>query len=485
MDCRQLVELAAEKRIRVCIDSRQVGRGDIFVAICGTATDGHNFIGQAIAQGAEYIVYNSGRMLPDIGGSGAVFVDVNDTSAVVGELAQASVGNPAAVLTSLAVTGTNGKTTTSSMVRAVLNNCGHKCGLIGTIENDTCDPRRRESAIMTTPDAVTLASLMRQMVDNGAEFMCIEASSHSLDQKRLSSVEFTAAAFTNLTGDHLDYHGTMENYVRAKARLFEQLPSRGTAILNAEDKYSDYIAQFCKVPTLRYSAKEQCKADIYAQILDIGDFGTNYLLCYNGQKNLVKSSFCGYHNISNQLAAAGLCLATGLSIEQIAAGLTAFKNVPGRLERVDAGQGFSVFVDYAHTDDALKNVFETLKPLCKGRLLTVFGCGGDRDKTKRPRMAAVARQFSDMVFVTSDNPRTEDPIAIIEDIKAGFPAGDLSGVYVEPDRKMAIGKAVESAKPGDILLIAGKGHEDYQIIGTQKHHFDDREVVREFLLNLN
>ena len=485
MDCKKLTELVEKNRIKVCIDSRQVGRGDVFVAIYGSVADGHNFIEQAIAKGAGYIVYNSGRQLTDICGKNAVFVGVDDTSAVVGALAQASFGNPASKLTSLAVTGTNGKTTTSSMVRAVLNSLGHKCGLIGTIENDTCNPDERQNAVMTTPDAVTLASLMKQMVDNGAEFMCIEASSHSLDQKRLCGVEFAAAAFTNLTGDHLDYHKTMDNYIRAKARLFEQLPSHGIAILNAQDSHSEYIAEYCKVPVLWYSTKQQKRADIYAQIEDIGDFGTNYYICFNGQKSLVKSSFCGYHNISNQLAAAGLCLAAGLSIEQIAAGLTVFKNVPGRLERVDAGQAFSVFVDYAHTDDAMKNVFETLKPLCRGRLLTVFGCGGDRDKTKRPRMAAVAQQFSDMVFVTSDNPRTEDPITIIEDIKAGFSAGKLSGIHIEPDRKTAIGKAVEAARPGDILLIAGKGHEDYQIIGTQKYHFDDREVVREFLLKLN
>ena len=473
----ELLKLAQDGNVGVCIDTRRLNSGDCFVAISGTNVDGYSFIDSAIDKGASFIVYDISRKVPTLK-KRAHLIAVKDPARAAGVLAQASCNMPTDRLTSLAVTGTNGKTTTAAMVRAVVNFSGSKCGLIGTIENDICDAAPI-AASMTTPDAVGLAAMMEKMVDNGAEFMCIEASSHSLDQRRLAGIKFKAAAFTNLTGDHLDYHKTMDNYLKAKSSLFEQLPAGSTAILNLDDESSKTIASACNTDILWYSVKD-FDADIFAQVQSVSDKGCEYNLCFAGKQAKVSSRFCGLHNVSNQLAAAGLCIAAGISLQQIADGLSQFKNVPGRLERVDCGQSFAVFVDYAHTDDALANVLTTLKPLCKGRLITVFGCGGDRDKTKRPRMASVAEDFSDIAIVTSDNPRSEEPAAIIKDIKMGFD-GDKCEVYIEPDREKAIKKAVEIAGGGDIILIAGKGHETYQIIGEQVRHFDDCEVVRNCL----
>ncbi|MFI4911555.1 MAG: UDP-N-acetylmuramoyl-L-alanyl-D-glutamate--2,6-diaminopimelate ligase [Sedimentisphaeraceae bacterium JB056] len=458
----------------VCIDSRQVKDSDIFVAIKGTVSDGHDFIPQAISNGAKTIVHD--RSYEPNGISDVEFIAVDDTALAAGILSQVSCGRPYSKLTSLAVTGTNGKTTTSSMVKFVIENSGKKCGLIGTIANDICGEAKVLEANMTTPDAITLASLMQQMVENGAQYMCLEASSHALEQRRLASISFKAAAFTNLTGDHLDYHKTMDNYLAAKSLLFEGLGKTDVAILNLDDKYSRRIAQRCDCDVLWYSVKDS-SADIYADIERLDQGGSVYQLCVDGRRLVVKSCFCGLHNVSNQLAAAGLCIAAGFNLDTIAEGLSNFKNVPGRLERVECGQKFTVFVDYAHTDDALENVLSTLKPICEGKLITVFGCGGDRDKTKRPRMAQAAEKYSDIVWVTSDNPRTEDPESIITDIKAGFSNKNDCVINIEPNRSVAIRKAVEIAGYGDIMLIAGKGHENYQVIGNKKHHFDDREEV--------
>jgi UDP-N-acetylmuramyl-tripeptide synthetase len=465
----------------VCIDSRKVKSGDLFVAIKGTAADGHNYIPQAIANGARYIVYSSDENIKDL--SNVDFFCCDDTASAAGMLAQAANGRPCEKLTSLAVTGTNGKTTVSSMVKVIINYTGSKCGLIGTIENDLCDKEGPCEAVMTTPDAVTVASYMRRMAENGAEYLAIEASSHSLEQRRLAGINFKSAAFTNLTGDHLDYHKTMDNYLRAKSLLFESLSKSSIAVLNADDQYSRAIARRTEAKVWYYSCNDK-SADIYADIKRLDSSGSEFNICFGDEWVQVRSCFCGLHNVSNQLAAAGLCLAAGISIEDSAKALSEFKNVPGRLERVESGRDFSVFVDYAHTDDALENVLKTLKPICEGRLITIFGCGGDRDRTKRPRMAAAAEKYSDIIFVTSDNPRSEGPLSIIEDIKAGFSQKTQAAIDIEPNRKDAIRKAVEIARKGDIILIAGKGHETYQIIGDQTLHFDDRETAEELIRDM-
>jgi UDP-N-acetylmuramoyl-L-alanyl-D-glutamate--2,6-diaminopimelate ligase len=336
---------------------------------------------------------------------------------------------------------------------------------------------------MTTPDALTLAQAARQMVDNGAKYMMIEASSHALSQHRLEGVPFTAAAFTNLTGDHLDYHQTLDNYLAAKILLFSSLPPHGMAILNAQSPAAKTIASQVKRRILWYAIEEP--ADMKAHIHEMDEHGTVFSIEFNQYMEKVTTPLCGMYNISNHLAAAGLCLAAGFSLSAIAEGLSALKSVPGRLEPVNSPvaerRGIRVFVDYAHTDDALENVLKTLRPLCRGRLVVVFGCGGDRDKTKRSRMARMAETLADAVVVTSDNPRTEDPQAIIEDVCAGFSSAYHSRVMVEPDRKKAIFKTLAEARRDDVILLAGTGHETYQIIGTQKSDFSDVRVAQDAL----
>ena len=485
MDFDSLLELVSSMRApRLCIDSRLVQPGDCFVAIGGTNYDGHDFISQALSAGAKYVVCQSGlapalrRMLN--AAEAGVVVPVPDSSTALAILAQARNGNPAQKLTNLAVTGTNGKTTVTFLVRSVLRNAGKKCGLIGTVIYDTAD--QTTEAPLTTPDCLTIAEAQRRMVNSGAQYMVIEASSHALHQNRLAAIDFTAAAFTNLTGDHLDYHKTESAYLDAKTKLFDKLSPDAAAVLNSQSPHSSRIAKRTGAKILWYGIDDD--SDITAHIESRTIEGTRFRLSFQGQTQVVSTPLLGLYNVSNHLAATGLCLAAGLDLETIASGLSALKSVPGRLERVDFDGDFAILIDYAHTDDALKNVIATLKPLCKGKLILVFGCGGDRDRTKRPRMAAVAEQLADFVIVTSDNPRTEPPESIIEQIVAGFanPAADT--ILVESDRAEAIRLAVCRAQKDDIVLIAGKGHEDYQIIGKEKIHFSDKEIAADCLATI-
>ena len=474
MDFDELLGLVGspQSRLRVCSDSRRVGKGDVFVATAGTKADGHNFIKEAVDKGAGYLVCERS---PDL--QGAKVIIVEDSTESLGQLAQASFGNPSAKLANLAVTGTNGKTTVCFLMRSVIQTAGQKCGLIGTIVYDT--GKDSTNAFLTTPDALDVAQIASEAIRAGARFMVLEASSHALSQNRLAGVDFAAAAFTNLTGDHLDYHKTAEDYLAAKMKLFEQLPKEATAVLNKHSPEAGRIAAKTAAKILWYAIDDQ--ADIVGRIkaMDINE--TRFSLEYAGQKEFVTTSLTGVHNVSNHLAAAGLCIAAGFDLNVIAPGLAALKSVPGRLEVVDCRQNFAVLVDYAHTDDALKNVLTTLRPLCKAKLTVLFGCGGDRDRAKRPRMAKVAAQLADSVIVTSDNPRTERPEDIIEDIIGGFSQTDWEKVTIEPDRKTAIELAVKSAGKDDIVLIAGKGHEAYQIIGDKRIEFDDKKIVQDFL----
>ena len=521
-----------EGGLNVCVDSRLVGRGDIFVALAGTACDGHDFIDQAVANGARYVVCQSSPALELRAGMRCETIVVEDCSEAAGLLSQAAAGNPAAKLINLAVTGTNGKTTVAFLVRSVIQEAGSKCGLIGTVTYDTCLPPGGsggcQEATLTTPDCTAIAQMTAAMVENGAEYMVIEASSHALSQNRLAGLDFEAAAFTNLAGDHLDYHKTKEDYLAAKSRLFKGLAGEATAVLNKQSAHAEIIAQRTEAGILWYGIAGQAtggqttggqttggQVDITAHINSMDTSGTIFVLEYAGQRQKVVTPLVGLYNVSNCLAAAGLCLTGGFDLATVAGGLSALQTIPGRLEKVDWPGDFTVLIDYAHTDDALKNVLATLKPLCEGRLIVVFGCGGDRDRTKRPRMARVAEQYGDLVVVTSDNPRTERPEEIIKEIVAGFTtdgrrrttddgrqtaddrrqttddrrrtADDgclpLKGQMkiVEADRKKAIRLAIEAAEKDDIVLIAGKGHETYQIIGTQKFDFSDKKVAGEYL----
>jgi len=471
MDFKTLEQRVKSAQAGVCMDSRRVKPGDVFVAIKGPLVDGHDYIDQAIGSGASAIICETPVTCS------VSTTQVPDSALAAAQLAQAAHQYPARSLNNLAVTGTNGKTTVTYMVRACFEAAGLGCGLIGTIAYD-CGAGQI-TAPLTTPDCLTLASQQAAMVQAGLKAMVIETSSHALTQGRVAGIEFLGAAFTNLTGDHLDYHLTEENYLNAKATLFEGLSENATAVLNADVPQGDILAQRTSAKVLMYSVGE--KAVLHARIKEMDMKGTSYMLHYQGQRQPVFCALPGQHNISNQLAAAGLCLAVGLDPEAIAQGLSRLTHVPGRLDRVPFDGDFTVLIDYAHTDDALKNVLSTLRPLCEGRLIVVFGCGGDRDKTKRPRMAQVADHFADLIVVTSDNPRTESPEAIIRDILRGFTGPVDAKLLVEEDRRSAIEQTLAQARHGDTVLIAGKGHETYQILGTNTIHFSDAEVALAYL----
>jgi UDP-N-acetylmuramoyl-L-alanyl-D-glutamate--2,6-diaminopimelate ligase len=463
-------------------DSRLVQPGGVFVAVKGTAADGRRFIGAALERGAAVIV---GEGLE--GGTGALpvtgqtpvpplTVSVPDARAALATLAlrwYGVSGAPGSGFQLAGVTGTNGKSTSAFMARAILRAAGRKCGLLGTVCYDLCG--RTVTARVTTPGALELAAYLRECRDAGADAAVMEVSSHALDQKRTEGLRFAAAAFTNLTGDHLDYHGTFENYRAAKARLFAGLDRDALAIVNRDDSAHEHMIHDCRARVVTYALERE--ADITASISHSTSQGTYYRMRIDGQELVLENAIVGRHNVYNALTAAGLAWALGAPLDAITAGLLAVRNIPGRLQRVPCVCPADVFVDYAHTDDALRNVLGVLRPLTRGRLIVVFGCGGDRDRTKRPRMARAVAATADAIFVTSDNPRSEDPQAIIAEIMSGFDADARRRVTTEPDRARAISAALRAAGAGDIVLIAGKGHEDYQIMGDRRIHFDDVEVA--------
>jgi UDP-N-acetylmuramoyl-L-alanyl-D-glutamate--2,6-diaminopimelate ligase len=449
-------------------DSRQVNPGDLFVARPGTRADGARFARDAQARGAAAVVTQ--QPIPDCP---LPQVLVRDASLAASRLAHLALGDPSRSMRVLGVTGTKGKTTAAFLLRQILNKARHKCGMIGTVEID--DGVTSREAEQTTPSAVDVARHLAAMVDNGCEAAAIEVSSHALDQGRVAGVEFAGAAFTNLTGDHMDYHQTMEIYAAAKARLFEDLDEEAFALVNDADEWAWRMTRDCRASrVLRFGFSEEC--DYRAADWRVSAEGSQFTLHTPDGQTPVRMALVGKHNIENALVAAGLAIeAFGLSVHQVAAALKDAAGAPGRLQAVRCGQPFAVLVDYAHTDDALKKVLSALRPLCKGKLRVLFGCGGDRDKTKRPRMARAAQELADAVYVTSDNPRTEDPASIIDQIRGGLSMNGSAEVYEDMDRRTAIERIIADAGPGDVVLIAGKGHENYQIIGTEKRHFDDAE----------
>jgi UDP-N-acetylmuramoyl-L-alanyl-D-glutamate--2,6-diaminopimelate ligase len=463
-DARGDVEIDA-----VWSDSRRCGPGSCFVAVRGTQKDGHDYIAQAIQSGASAVVCESDANVPE----DIPCAVVADSHPAVGCCAQALHGWPARLLTCVAVTGTNGKTTVAHLTRALLAGAGYNTGLIGTITYES--GQRITNARMTTPDPEALAELMAEMVDAGCSHVVMEASSHALDQDRMAGIDVDAAIYTNLSGDHLDYHGTMEEYLAAKSKLFASLGASASAAINRDDAYAEQIAAVTDAKICWYGLSGA--ADMYARIGDISAEKTCFELIYHDEVVPVESRLIGRHNIYNSLAAACAAHRLGVSLEQIAATLKTIEYIPGRLQRVPCQGDFDVFVDYAHTDDALGNVLGALRPLTRGRLILVFGCGGDRDRTKRPRMAAVAQGSADTIIVTSDNPRSEPPGEIIDEILEGFDPDVRSRVEIEPDRRRAIRLAIGRAEPGDVVLLAGKGHETYQIVRGVKSHFDDAEVA--------
>ncbi len=473
----RLIKSAVDPEInRVVEDSRQVRPGDLFVARSGTRHRGESFIQEALDRGAAAV------LLADQPTSRAQ-LEERDVSAeeLLARLAHRLRSEPARGLTIFAVTGTNGKTTISYLVRAICKAAGQRCGLISTVEID--DGAQVRESVMTTPGPVELADLLAQMKSNGVRFVSMEASSHALDQGRMAGLPVAAAMFSNLTGDHLDYHGTMENYAAAKARLFASLSAGSSAIINADDPWSARMVQGTAARVIRYGLENP--ADFKADILRMDALGMTLRITHpGGVPWTITTELVGRHNAQNILCAAAACASQGIAAPAIQLGIEQMRAVPGRLEAVLVEgkrrneQPFQVLVDYAHTHDALENVLRAVRPWTTGRVICVFGCGGDRDATKRPKMAAVAQRLADHVIITNDNPRTEDPQSIITMILAGFSPEARAAVHVCPDRRAAIQAAVQEAHPGDVVLIAGKGHERYQILGTIKHPFDDVAVAR-------
>lgn len=450
-------------------DSRSVGKGSVFVAIKGEKADGNLYVQESIGKGAVVVVTETDAVF-----KGATAIRVPNAREALAQISALFYGEPAKKLKLVGITGTNGKTTTSFLVESILREAGLNPGIVGTINYRYAG--KVFPAPNTTPESLDLQKLLRDMVDSGVKAAVMEVSSHALDQDRVAACIFDVGVFTNLTQDHLDYHVTMEDYFEAKSRLFTDFIDEGkAAVINMDDPMGEELSKRAIGRVIGYSVKKG-KADIYPNDVVLGVSGISGTVKTPMGVVEIKSPLIGDFNLYNILAAVGTGVGLGLPLGVIEGGIRALTNVPGRLERVDAGQPFIILVDYAHTPDALERVLSTIRGLTERRIITVFGCGGDRDRGKRPLMGSVAVRYSDMVIITSDNPRTEDPLKIIEDIRAGIERqGPGANYIIIPDRREAIEKAVSMAQAGDILLLAGKGHEDYQVIGKEKIHFDDRE----------
>ena len=468
-DVRVMNDIALNPQIEgLEYDSRKVKAGDCFFAVVGTASDGHSYIASAIERGARAIVC---QRLPEELNSEVAYILVEDSNIAMAAMAAAFYNHPSRELKLVGVTGTNGKTTTATLLYDMFTAMGYPSGLISTVVYRIAE--RRIDSTHTTPDSIRLNAMMREMVDYGCEYCFMEVSSHAAAQHRIDYLHFTGALFTNLTHDHLDYHGTYKEYIRAKKSFFDSLDKSAWAVVNIDDRNGEVMIQNTKASTYRLSLRSM--ADYHTRLIELMPNGMQLNL--DGHELWVK--FTGRFNAYNLTTV--YAAATLLGIDKIEAltTLSALSPVSGRFETITAKDSTMAVVDYAHTPDALDNVLQTIDEVRKEaqQLFVVCGCGGDRDKTKRPEMAAIALRYATTAIFTSDNPRTESPEAILDDMIAGV--GTATNYLRITDRREAIRTASMLAKPGDIILIAGKGHEDYQIIGTEKHHFDDREQIRE------
>src|SRR5882724_2954162 len=462
----------------IAYDSRRVQRSGLFVALRGEKSDGHQFIDQAIEKGATVIVTEREVQTPR-----ATCLVVENTRSALADLGATFFQQPARRLKLAAVTGTNGKTTTTFLIKHICERAGLRCGLLGTVRYEIAD--RVLPAVRTTPESLDVYDLLAQMVNAGCKAAALEVSSHALAQERVRGIEWDVAVFTNLTQDHLDFHGTMENYFEAKAQLFTGLPEqkskmKPTAVINLDDpsgaKLVDRHAK--KIPIITYGVG--ARADFRASNYHAEFAGTSYQLDARGKSYLVRVPLIGRFNVANSMAALAAASSMGINLREAILSLSRSPQVPGRLEAVPAKRQFQVFVDYAHTPDALLNVLKTARELSPRKLIVVFGCGGDRDKQKRPLMARVADENADFSIITSDNPRKEDPDAIIADAEKGFRSDRYEKIT---DRAQAIARAVELAQPRDIIIIAGKGHEAYQEFADHTIPFDDIQIARRALEN--
>lgn len=495
----------------ICSDSRKVTPGCAFIAVHGAACDGHDFIGKAAAAGAKVIVYddmaaaekslkeagfNFGSASSDVAGEdtgkeaagdaveesgatgGIILVQVKSTKHALGHIASAYFDNPSRRLRLVGITGTNGKTTTVTLLYRMFTALGYSCGLLSTIANYVAG--KRSETANTTADPITLNTLLNEMCESGCEFCFMEVSSIGLEQERVAGLHFCAGIFSNLTHDHLDYHKTFAEYLRCKKLFFDGLTKDAYAIINIDDRNAEVMVQNCRAQVVRYSCRSL--ADHTCRILEESFDGM--LLKIDGTE--CWTPLIGQHNAYNLLAIYTTAVVLGAKPEEALVALSRLESAPGRLETLHGPKDITVIIDYAHTPDALENVLKTLKDInCGGRLVCLFGCGGDRDRTKRPEMAAVAQKYADRIYVTSDNSRTERTSDIIAEIKTGFDtAGRAKALFIE-DREQAIRTAIMTAEPGDVILLAGKGHETYQIIGTEKRHFDEKEIVGEVFGEMN
>ena len=454
----------------VCIDSRNVKEGDMFIAMRGTQVDGHNYIDAAIANGASAIICET---RPDTISSTVAYIIVSNAQAIVGKIATTYYGNPSQRLKLVGVTGTNGKTTIATLLYELMRKMGHKCGLLSTVCNyidGTPYP-----ATHTTPDAITLNRLLGQMASEGCEYVFMEVSSHALAQERVGGLTFAGGIFTNLTRDHMDFHETMENYLKAKKSFFDALPRDAFAITNIDDKNGPVMVQNTRADIKKYSTRTI--GDYKGRIIEIHLDGM--LLEFNNRE--FTTMLTGRFNVSNLLAIFAAAVELGKEPDEVLRVLSMLHPVSGRFETLHSPNGVSAIVDYAHTPDAIKNVLGTINDVLLGRgnIITVVGAGGNRDKGKRPIMAQEAVKASSRVIITSDNPRFEEPQSIIDDMLAGLTEEQRKKVIAITDRKEAIKTACALAQKGDVVLVAGKGHENYQEIKGVKHHFDDKEVLNE------
>ncbi|OFY40376.1 MAG: UDP-N-acetylmuramoyl-L-alanyl-D-glutamate--2,6-diaminopimelate ligase [Bacteroidetes bacterium GWF2_40_14] len=454
--------------LSVCFDSREVKDGSLFVAVKGGTSDGHDYIGKAVEAGAAAVIC---EVAPSFSLPVTV-VCVEDSHKALGFVASSFYDNPSDKLKLVGITGTNGKTTTVTLLYQLFSGLGYKCGLLSTIANYVYD--KRTEATHTTPDPIETNALLAGMAAAGCEYCFMEVSSHSLDQSRVCGLNFTGAIFSNITHDHLDYHKTFQEYIRVKKRFFDNLPPTAFALTNIDDKNGLVMLQNTLAHKYTYSCTSP--ADFNCRIIEKGLDG----MLVRIDSREVWTRFIGEHNAYNLLSVYSSAILLGADKEEVLVQLSSLTSVSGRLEYLKGLNNLTAVVDYAHTPDALENVLKTLKD-CAGEseIVAVFGCGGNRDKSKRPEMAQIAARYSDKIIVTSDNPRFEEPESIIEDIKAGFTPKECAGVLFITDRREAIKTALLMSKEGSIILVAGKGHENYQDVKGVKHHFDDKEVISE------
>ena len=480
MQLPQLIKRLDDCRVTgIATDSKKVEPGFAFVAVRGARTDGHLFIDEAIQRGAKVIITQ--------GKAGEVrrqkaedvsWITVRDTRTAVGPLTAHLYGDPSSTVDVIGVTGTNGKTTVTYLIEAILKRAKIEAAVVGTINyryKGICLP-----SVNTTPGPIELQGFLRRIRDARVPYAVMEVSSHALDQDRIAGIRFRAALFTNLTQDHLDYHKDMEGYFRAKAKLFTRLPKGAYAVINNDDPYGRRLTRLCRARVVTYGTGRGC--DYRAEGIQCRADRTTFTVAHRRRRFLLSTRLIGLHNVQNILTAAAFACEEGVPVPVVQSAIKNFSPVPGRLERIESNKGFSVFVDYAHTDDALTNVITALRALGPRRIIVMFGCGGDRDVSKRPRMGRVATELADYCIITSDNPRSESPQAIIEDIRRGITRDNYC---VIPARARAIRSALCRARCGDIVLLAGKGHETYQIVDKKTMHFDDREVTRECLQSMN